>query len=1676
MLFKRVFFNAVGGITGLVLFALTMLPNMVQSAGFDISPDPLFLMQPVEPLVMLSVSTDQQLYFTAYPDYADLNKDGQADRGYIHANDYYGYFDSYKCYNYGSGKFTPASVAMTKYCAGNWSGNFLNWVSMARIDVVRKILYGGYRSTDTAAATVLERTYLPNDAHSWVKYYEGADVDKLTPFSLEPTATGTSTSSNTMKAGSATASGDRINFTITWTGDAPQSGDQLYIQKMGDATRWMQGVYLSGTTVQITSSSGVPSSNPNIDSWRITNESRKGISFCNTTVSATTLSQSVTDPPLLRVAKGNYSLWAANERWQCRWSTEKYNTGHDQMKIGTTKYSNGNIMSITGTPANADNPVKANVGLGSSDYNVRIDACVSEALIGKENCKKYPDGNIKPIGLLQEYGDDDALYFGLTTGSYTKNKSGGVLRKNTGVMTDEINVKTSIPTSGDGTFKVPASGNGIINTLNKLRIYGYRHDDGTYFGTTGSADCSWGLSSFTDGKCSSWGNPQSEIFLEALRYFTQSAQATSGFNVTGDDKIAGLKAVSTWVNPLSNRNWCAALNVINFNASVPSYDNDQFSSISSLGASSIATLTDIVGAGEDIHGNSWFVGSTGVGSNQLCTAKTVSSLGAVTGPCPEGPRLDGTFHIAGLAHYAYTNDLRTDLSNDQVIKTYGVTLAPAVPKLVIPKTDGTPAATILPACRNKTISPEANCAIVEFKIISQDVAGGTGSILVQWEDSEQGGDYDMDMNGILNYKVVGSEITITTRIFAQSSPNIMGFGYVISGTTKDGFHVHSGVNNFNYTDPTGVTGCSNCKYDDAEKSVTYTLGASSGDSLKDPLYYAAKWGGYDKDLKHPTTSQGFPDYQMTWDSKSADGVDKPDNYYYAIDPALLAKDLSEVFNNVRATVGSSSAVASNSTSQNTVDALYQAKLNSEDWSGQLLRYALVANGTIGTNTPTWETHSTMDSINDESRKVYTFGSSGGVDFKSSEWDNLTTDQQTFLKDGGSEDDATKRINWIRGDRTQEATGVLRKRNRLLGDIINSNPFYHQKTNTVYVGANDGMLHAFNAATGAEKFAYIPKSVYANLAKLTKPTYKQDGHRYFVDGSPIVVDTTATQSILVGTTGAGGRSVFALNVNGTTAATTVLWEFTAPDLGYTIGQPVIGSIGGTKVVIFGNGYNSDNHRAILYVLKLETSQKSGEVLYTINTGTGDAASPNGLASPGLLPDAAGNSVAAYAGDAQGNLWKFDLSSSSGTVAFSGQPLFEAAGPAPGNLQPISGGVDIGRHPNGGYLIFFGTGKYFEVNDKQIGTRIHSLYGIWDKGDGSTVSGRGVLQQQTILGQQYTVGNNFRLLSKTPVNWATKRGWYVDLAVDKDGHSTCDAAGENCTATGERVMEKPLLNRGLVFFTTLTPYDSGLPCEPIGTTWFLAVDMLTGGELTKASFDVNRDSNFNQYDTITVTLANGTTATGFAGGFQAIAAGIAKATLIETPTGGTSVVFSGIEGLANTANATSNSGKAIIQSADAALVAAQAADDSATAAAAAAEAAAQAKTDADNAAAAAPDDAALATAAEDAGKAKDDADAAARQANRDAAQAIVDAAQAIIDAAQDIINAGGVGGVTVSDAQGVITEATTIKGQALASVTSGDTLPPDLPGKLRPLLGILKGSSDEGVQTLSLFPQKTWRQLR
>jgi len=181
------------------LFVGVLLGIAMPVLAIDIPNVPLFLTSPISPMNMLVMGKDHRLYDVAYNDATDLDGDGKLDIGYKPSLDYYGYFDSAKCYDYSANTFVPKYVASNKTCASHsdarWSGDFLNYLTMSRMDIVRKVLYGGYRQTDTAAArstegtTVLERAPVYSDGHTWGKEYtsvavDGYNIADYTPYAL----------------------------------------------------------------------------------------------------------------------------------------------------------------------------------------------------------------------------------------------------------------------------------------------------------------------------------------------------------------------------------------------------------------------------------------------------------------------------------------------------------------------------------------------------------------------------------------------------------------------------------------------------------------------------------------------------------------------------------------------------------------------------------------------------------------------------------------------------------------------------------------------------------------------------------------------------------------------------------------------------------------------------------------------------------------------------------------------------------------------------------------------------------------------------------------------------------------------------------------------------------------------------------------------------------------------------------------------------------------------------------------------------------------------------------------------------------------------------------------------------------------------------------------------------
>ncbi|MFT5533901.1 MAG: type IV pilus assembly protein PilY1, partial [Candidatus Paceibacteria bacterium] len=1072
----------------LFLFVSLFVADAADAAPLALATSPLFTTTAVKPQVMIDMSKDHQLFYKAYNDYSDLLGDGVIEITYTNTIDYYGYFDGAKCYDYSAtrGRFEPVAIAVTHYCVGKWSGNFLNWATMSRMDAVRKLLYGGMRSTD-GAETVLERSFQPMDGHAWVKYYNGPDLSQLIPVNVAQTFGGTYQSKTLLSISAGVKS---LSTTAVWANVDP--GDQVRLDATAGSTsgdnssgigagNYMIGTVVSaaGSTLKISvPSNGIPAgASGSYSSWTLTNLTRTGVSLCNLTPadfsSGKKLSQNNTAAPQIRVVKGNYALWTSHERTQCIWAEEVVDP------IGSV--SNGNNPLITGLNSSAYQPSRSSRGLVTSpapsvngEYIARVQVCVVD-LLATEKCKKYPDGTYKPIGLLHSYGDSDSnlIQFGMMSGSYQKNISGGVLRRNIGDFSSEVDSTTP---SSNGKF---TGVKGIVYNMNRLRIYGYNYGDGTYLGPE---NCNFQLLGIVqsggngamggfanEGDCSSWGNPMSEIYLESLRYFAGKSPTPSYVYSAGSkDETLGLTA-EAWIDPLTATNYCSALNTLVFNSSVSSYDGNQMDGIKDLGsAASVADLTTQIGAAEQINGKQWFVGSTGNPSKStdgLCVSKTVDALGLVAGLCPEGPGSNGTFQIAGAAWYAHTHRIRSlpdpvaaavpnaDTTSLKV-NTYAIQLATTTPKVNI-NVNGKQVV-LLPALRvnagGKGIYSSGT--LVDFQIVSQTPT--SGSFYVNWDDSSQGGDFDQDVLGTLSYVVTGNTIKVTTAVFAKSTPNDQGFGYIISGTDKDGPHFHSGINNFSFIDPTNLTvtptsnvnssgGCSSCNLNNAASTASYQVTGVVTSQLKDPLYYAAKWGGFVDD-----NGDGTPDNASEWDTRLANGMPgsdgTPDNYFYVTNPAALEAMLQRAFQSITSN-GSSASVASSSTSLNTGAHIYQARFNTLEWSGQLLDFAIDKNGVVATKA-LWDAGQKLNGIAPASRVIFTYNGlpsmpgEAGVAFQ---WNSLPLDYQKALNtNSASFNDGLgqQRLNWIRGDRSLEGTTYNKFRLRstsVLGDIVNSNP-------------------------------------------------------------------------------------------------------------------------------------------------------------------------------------------------------------------------------------------------------------------------------------------------------------------------------------------------------------------------------------------------------------------------------------------------------------------------------------------------------------------------------------------------------------------------------------------------------------------------------------------------------------
>jgi len=487
----------------------------------------------------------------------------------------------------------------------------------------------------------------------------------------------------------------------------------------------------------------------------------------------------------------------------------------------------------------------------------------------------------------------------------------------------------------------------------------------------------------------------------------------------------------------------------------------------------------------------------------------------------------------------------------------------------------------------------------------------------------------------------------------------------------------------------------------------------------------------------------------------------------------------------------------------------------------------------------------------------------------------TTQRDALNTPSATDGDAV--INWLRGDRSQEIT-TYRLRSHVLGDIIDAEPLVIRepslnygdagyssqeagvgapaafktanstRTRIVIQPANDGMVHAFNGATGVEEWAYVPNLIIgANLNALSKKSGFT--HKYLVDATPVFGDMdfkntaggtgtfSSWHTIVVGGFGKGARGYYALDVTSTTASTEAvakakaLWEFPSSassltatqklNVGWTFGRPIIVKQSSQGwVVLLTSGYNNGTNAGdsggdgggYLYVVNART----GDVIRTIATGVGSTTTPSGLAKISAFvenTDADNTTSAVYGGDLLGNVWRFDLTDSNPAnwfVAKLATLVDASSNPQPVTTEPELAKIDIG----GGVLkrfVYVGTGQYLGDPDVTT-TQAQTMYGLIDDLSGTPLITplRTSLQQQTL---SVVAGTNpvQRVASATAIDFSVKKGWFVDLP-----------------SSGERVNTDPGLAQGALAFTTNIP--STTTCVPGGSSFFNVLDYKTGGFLT------------------------------------------------------------------------------------------------------------------------------------------------------------------------------------------------------------------------------------------------------
>lgn len=885
----------------------------------DYCVQPPFLTNYVPPQVLFVMGKDHKFYYPAYNDASDINGDGKLETGYLHSFDYYGYFDSYKCYSYDSKKrFIPVGHTSDKYCsttnctdsngnsiscAGAWSGNFLNWVAMSRADIVKMVIYGGFRTADDMGTNYAEISgeWIPQDGHIWGKEYLGSDASKLFPIAV-----------NNKRAlfcvnGTTTSGG----FSISQLKVIPDVTAVSGVTVSGGLRAW-HWINVDGNSDICGDSKIDLNGDGNAESATLTGRANYNITA------------KVCDP-----ADG----FLSDATWEAK-HCKAYgaNSVYNYRPVG--------LMQLYGETLKE-------AQVCSKDMYTACNNDVDCSKIGKGECLNA--GN---------------MFFGLIAGSYKNPKSGGYVRKDIYSMNEETNQENGLlqvsATSGKGLLiksieQFKAQSSYPLNTQWGNPIAEILYEGMRYWAGKGTptSDFVSNISSGANGDNGNyaskpdWDKPASLYPSCSMRFNLVFSDVYNSFD---DDQLPG-SAFNSFTGDLSG------LNVKTLSDTI--WKNENFGTSAIVGESGT---------------------TSGDNTDGTCGGKTIDGFGDIRGLCPAEGGLKGTYYAGAVALYGH-NSIDADSKTPNVL-TYVVAFTSNVPEMRVTTNSGKQVL-VMPygksvsssygwSCStsntnfsvanvttaagstvaNLKISPKdstSNCptmATVGYYVLDTEYDASNNLKYVKFNTSYDdlgGTDYDLDVlaeytvcaSGATNANcsgagLTGDQVWVQVKRVYSSAGNPNGFGFTISGVGDDSKTYM--IVQHTSSPPSGSSWAGNKLTTDSQ-SMKFNATATTAVLPKPPLWYAAKYGGF-----RDTDGDGLPYTDSTCDpatrgsatrnsrcdewNKNNDGT--PDNYFLVTNPSQMEQSLRAALDAILARVSSGTAASILNNSEGSGNSLLQA--------------------------------------------------------------------------------------------------------------------------------------------------------------------------------------------------------------------------------------------------------------------------------------------------------------------------------------------------------------------------------------------------------------------------------------------------------------------------------------------------------------------------------------------------------------------------------------------------------------------------------------------------------------------------------------------------------------------------------------------------------------------------------